>query len=449
MRCCQSIVSNLRNIVGILVCAQVAPAFAVSYGTFDARSLAMGGATVAAGNPAHAHFYNPALLSFENEDEDESTNGRFIFPGAVALVSDSGEAAVDIVSDDLDESITNTVNVFNNCVFDITSPACQTGTSADNARTVQSAAGEVLTSLNDFDQAIESLNQQLIELEAYVGLSVSEPAEREGGSFYFGVRGLVFGRADVSPEDLALIDEYITATASLADGSATLASLESTRVVNGGRLVDPRPSLTSSAQVASLAIGEWGIAFSKEFSVWGQPIAFGATPKILQVEVYRENVNFVDDIPSYSENRKSHLTMNFDLGIAAELFENYRVGFSVRDVLPKTFDSENGLEVELNPRARLGLAYVNDYVTIGLDIDTIKNEPIAEEPETQEAALGIEFSPWDAIDLRFGYRQDFAGEREDILSAGIRYQIWRFVTEASIAASDDVTGGALQFGWAF
>lgn len=56
---------------------------------------------------------------------------------------------------------------------------------------------------------------------------------------------------------------------------------------------------------------------------------------------------------------------------------------------------------------------------------------------------------WDSIDLRFGYRQDMAGEREDILSAGIRYQIWRFVAEASVATSSDVTGGALQLGWAF
>ena len=97
----------------------------------------------------------------------------------------------------------------------------------------------------------------------------------------------------------------------------------------------------------------------------------------------------------------------------------------------------------------MGLAYVNEYLTVGLDYDIQKNKPVATEPESQEAALGLEISPWKSVDLRFGYRQDMIGERDDILSAGVRYQIWRFVAEAALATSDDVTGGAIQVGWAF
>lgn len=405
------------------------PAFATSYGIFDPRSLAMGGATVAAGSTDHAHFYNPALLSFENEDEDKSENGRFIFPGAVVLFSDAGEAVADIVADDLDERITDSINQFN------TTP------------TDPEAAQSVLDSLNDFDGAIDALNRENIEYEAFVGLSVSEPADREGGSFYFGVRGVVFGRANVTDADLATMDSYIAAMETIVAGG-TLADIDPS-LVNNGQLVDPRPTLTSDAQISSLAIGEWGIAMSKEFSVLGQPVAFGATPKIMQVEVYRENVDFVNDIPSYTENRKTHLTMNLDFGVAAEVFDNFRVGLAVRDILPKTFESENNLQVKLRPRSRMGLAYVNEYLTVGLDYDIQKNKPVATEPESQEAALGLEISPWKSVDLRFGYRQDMIGERDDILSAGVRYQIWRFVAEAALATSDDVTGGAIQVGWAF
>ena len=124
------------------------PAWATSYGIFDARSLGMGGATVAAGSPDHAHFYNPALLSFENEDEDKSQNGRFVFPGFVALASEAGEAAADIVSDDLDEQISDSIAQFN------TQP------------TDPAAAQNVLNALNEFDDAIDALNRESLELEA-------------------------------------------------------------------------------------------------------------------------------------------------------------------------------------------------------------------------------------------------------------------------------------------
>jgi len=420
---------RVKAMLGALAMGLTLPCLATGYGIFDARSLAMGGATVAAGSAEHAHFYNPALLSFENEDEDLSQNGRFIFPGAVALVSDAGQAAVDIVGDGLDDQITDSINQFN------TAPADPV------------AAQGVLGALNEFDNAINDLNQENIELEAYVGLSVSEPAEREGGSFYFGVRALVLGEADVTDTDLSILDSYITAMETIVAGG-TLADIDP-NLVNNGQLVDPRPALTSLARVSSLAIGEWGIALAKEFAVFGQPIAFGATPKIMQVQVYREDANFQDEIPSYSENRREHLTMNLDLGVAAELFDSLRVGLAIRDVIPKTFESENNLEVKLKPRTRFGVAYFTDYLTVGLDIDVQKNEPVATEPENQEMALGFEISPWEAIDLRVGYRQDMAGDRDDIVSAGIRYQIWRFVAEASYATSDDVEGGALQIGWAF
>ncbi len=417
---------------GVVVCLIVPQqSFAIGYGVFDARAMGMGGATVAAATTEHAHFYNPALLSFENEDEDSSKNGRFLFPTIAAFGSDAGQSAVDIVSDNLDQQISDSIATFNT----------QTGS--------PEAAAEVLNALTDFDQAIEDLNQQSIELDAYLGISVSEPANREGGTFYVGMRGLVFGFADVTETDLQVLDTYIDAMGQIAAGTANIASFEGT-LASGGQLIDPRPNLTSQAQLSSLAIGEWGIAMSKEFNIYGQGVAFGITPKIMQVQVYREDIAFADDeVSSYSENKRDHLTMNADFGIAADIFDIVRVGLSVQDLLPKKFTSQNNLAIELNPRTRLGFAYVNDFLTVGLDFDVQKNKPIASEPESQEVSLGVELRPWDSIDLRFGYRQDSVSERDDVLSAGMRYQIWRFVAELGLAKSDDSTGGSLQLGWAF
>ncbi|MFT5084904.1 MAG: hypothetical protein ACI9Y1_002961 [Lentisphaeria bacterium] len=415
-------------LVATLALCTMPTAYSSSYGNFDARSLAMGGASVAAGNTEHAHFSNPALLSFENEDEDGTRNGRFTFPSVLALVSDAGKSAAEIVEDDLDGQISDTINVFN--------------ASPENPESQQA----VLDALNNFNDAIGLLNKQTIELEVFTGISVSEPADREGGSFFLGVRGMVLGRAEISEADLALLDDYINSLEFVVANGVPEAG---DPLFAGGSLVDPRADLTSLARVSSLLVSEWGLAFSKEFPLWNVPVAFGLTPKLMQVDVYRDVVNFADETPSYSDNKTSHLTMNFDLGVAMDLYDNYRLGFAIKDLVPRTFASENGLRVEMNPHARFGAAYFNSWVTVGLDYDVIKNKPIANEPESQELSLGLELSPFDSIDLRLGYRQDMVGERDDILSAGIRYQIWRVVAEATYAVSSEVEGGALQLGWTF
>lgn len=414
------------SVLGMGVSSFVAPvSYSASFGIYDARGLAMGGATVAAASSDQAQYYNPALLAFEEEDEDESRNGRFIFPQLVVQVSDAAQDTIDIIDEDYDVQLTDAINAF-------------------NANQNEATAASVLDAARNLDQAIDDIGDDSIDLDGYFGLTVTEPADREGGSFYVGVRVIGRGESNTSAEDRALLATYIDTLENYSVGEDLPDEL-----ADGTGLIDPRGGLTSTADVAGIAIGEWGLALSKQFSFWGQPIALGVTPKLMQVEVYREQLDFVDDTLSFGENRRTHLTGNVDIGIALSLFEHYRIGFAVKDLISKEFESENGLAVELDPRARLGFAYVNRYLTAGLDIDVVKNTALATEEESQEAALGLEFSPWSNIDLRFGYRQDLAGERDDILSAGLRYQVWRFVGELSYAQSKDIQGGALQIGWAF
>ncbi len=421
--------SLTRSMLSAVVLAVSLPSFAVSFGTYDPRALAMGGATVAAGDTQHAHFYNPALLSFHNEDEDKTKDGRFVMPSAVVLYSDAGQATQNIIEDDLVENITTRVDGFN----------------ADPANDI--AQQQLLDVMVDFNDALQSMDEQNVELEIFTGISVSEPADREGGSFYFGVRALVFGQGNISDQDLSLMNDYVEASRFIAtDGAQGQANPQ---LFDANGMIDPRPSLTSEAQVSSLAVSEWGIAISKEFPVFGVPIAFGVTPKIMQAEVYRDDINFVDEVPSYSDNKKSHLMMNMDLGIAAELYDNFRVGFAIRDLVGQSLESENGLAVELEPRMRLGLAYVNKWVTAGLDYDVKKNAPLASELEIQEFGLGVEVRPLSMLSLRAGYKQNMVGEGGDVLSAGVAYRIWRVEMEAAYATSDSVQGGAIQLGFVF
>lgn len=417
------------SLVGASLLLLSVNSLAAGFGTYDPRALAMGGATVAAAESQHAHFYNPALLSFHDEDEDLTQDGRFIMPGVLVLTSEGGKAASDLIDDDLVEQITTRVNNFNN-------DPSNTEFQQDLANVVQ-----------DINEAMLDMRDNPIELQLFTGLSVSEPAEREGGSFYVGLRAIVFGQADITDADLALVQDYEEETRFIASDGAQGQSHPELYDANG--LMDPRPSLTSTAQISSLALSEWGIAMAKEFDVFGYPVSFGVTPKIMQAEVYRDDMNFVDDVPSYNDNKRTHLTMNADLGVAAELFEHFRLGLSVKDVLAKELASENGLAVQLEPRVRMGGAYVNRWVTVGLDIDLVENKPYADEAPSQELALGVEFRPWSSLSARAGYKQDFAGEADNLISVGLRYQIWRVEMEAAYAFSADVEGGALQLGWLF
>ena len=54
--------------------------YAMPFGTFDPRSLSMGGTGVASATATNAVFYNPALMAQFEYNEDEGRTSEFIFP---------------------------------------------------------------------------------------------------------------------------------------------------------------------------------------------------------------------------------------------------------------------------------------------------------------------------------------------------------------------------------
>ena len=107
------------------------PASAISYGVYDSRALAMGGAATAIGTHAQAAFYTPALLAFHNREEEEGRDGRVYLPSLIVQVSDGAQDAVDAVEDELDIQLSNAVNQFNNAPlqtgwYAMSQPTCAT-----------------------------------------------------------------------------------------------------------------------------------------------------------------------------------------------------------------------------------------------------------------------------------------------------------------------------------
>src|SRR5690606_25412795 len=148
------------------------------------------------------------------------------------------------------------------------------------------------------------------------------------------------------------------------------------------------------------------------------------------------------------------------IGFVAELAERYRISLAMKDIAKKSFETKPetdpatgdelpSLEVTLNPRSRIGFAYVGDSFSIGLDYNLNEVKPMANEAPIQELCLSAEYIFFGKYALRAGYRTDQTGLREDFTSFGLGYQWKRFVADIGYAAGGDMQGAGLQLGWTF
>ncbi len=430
-----------------LFAIQTPTASAIDYGINEARGLAMGGTVIAVGNTSQAAYYNPALLAFHEGDEDKNRDGRIYFPTIVARAADTVDAAISATNDNLDTALSDAIAAFN--------------TQRDAA-----SAAEVANSSRDIRSVLSDIANKNLNLDAFVGLSVSEPGDHEGGAFYLGVRAIAGGTSNVTPEDFALLDEYIDMMDEIAGGAsaADVVAAHPNLIDANGQLTDPTALLNSSADVSALAISEWGLALAKEFTFWGQPVSFGFTPKMMRVDAYRDNADFNNansaDVDQFSETKSTHMAFNADFGIAAIFLENYRLSFAIKDTFAKDFTTKQAadpitglagpdLVVKLHPRSRMGLGYVNKTFSIGVDYDLQQSTPMATEAPNQDISLGAEYQIFDSLALRMGYKRDLTDYHGDVVSGGIGYQWRRFVAEFAYSQGDDMKGGALQLGWTF
>lgn len=434
----------------LLLVSLSSPVFAISYGVYDSRALAMGGAATAIGTHAQAAFYNPALLAFHEQEEEAGRDGRVYLPTLVAQVSEGTQSAIDAVEDKLDTQLSHAIDQFNNAP-------------------VQTTAGLIRDVATDLRDVLDDIADDDLSLDSFIGFNISEPSNREGGGFYFGARVIAGGVAHVSDTDRALLGDYINAMGQIAAGAdpATVAAAYPHLINSRGQLLDPTATLTSNADVSALVVSEWGMAMAKQFEWRGHTIAFGITPKFMRVDAFRDTADFNDNLDSvdeaedeFKDTQQTHLTLNADLGIAATFADHYRVSLTVKDAVKKHFSTQQkpdpvtgepapDLSVTLSSRARMGLGYVSDKFSVGLDCDLAESTPMASEAGTRELSLGAEYVLFDSLALRAGYRNDQTGLHENMASAGIGYRWKRFVVDAAYASGGDYRAGGLQLGWTF
>lgn len=415
-------------VLGSLLGGLSSPAYTDGYGIFDSRGLALGGAGVAIGNADSGHFYNPALTAFHQGHEDRTRDGSHSLHVVLAAVSDGAQTAADAITDDLEARLSNAIDDLN----DVPTPA--------TARAGIQAA-------QDLEKAMRHLDGKNINADGYLGYSISVPGDMEGGAFFVGSRLIGRGIANIESADFQLMQDYVEALEFIESGGTRGQEHPKLRDAQG-RFTDPSKNIQSSASGTGLLVSELGISAAKQYAIWGHSVAFGAAPKAVYLRIFDESWQVVDgEFTSLGENR-TEVYFNLDLGAAVTLAEHWRVALAIKDVRSKTVWTETGDRIQLQPRPRLGLAYVSDALDVGLDVDLDQTPDPQDLTSRQDISLGIEYR-LSTLALRLGYRHDLESSVGDQVSAGLGWRIHSLLLDVAYIQGDAGEGAGLRLGWAF
>jgi hypothetical protein len=416
-----------RLLIGFLA-SHASGLAADSYGVFDARGLALGGTGVALGNADTGHFYNPALTAFHEGHEDRTRDGSHSFHAVLAAISDGARTAADLLADDLEGQLSDAIDNLN----DAPTP--------ETARAGIDAAREL-------ERAMRDIDGKDINAEGYVGYSVSLPGDFEGGTFFVGSR--VFGRgvAQIEQADYDLLDDYLEALEYVESGG-TRGERHDELYNSEDKLVDPSDQIQSSASGTALLLSELGVSASKQYTLWNQDIALGIAPKVVHLRIFDERWEVVDGTFESAGNARTEFYFNVDIGAAVTLADHWRIGLAVKDLRSKTITTDVGGRIKLQPRSRLGLAYIGERLDVGLDADLDKTPALQGDTARQDVSLGIEYR-LPIVALRLGYRHDLEASVGDQLSGGLGWRLGSFLLDLPSVQGDGGEGGSLRLGWAY
>lgn len=400
-----------------------------TFGIYDARTLAMGGAAAASASNDNAQFYNAALLAFNDEIEERTRDSRFLLPIFAPQLSKSAFDIERVSSDALAPDLTDAVGAYN------AAPGFET-------------AGGAAAAASSLRRVMRELDGEELFGDIYAGIAVSEPGKFHGAGFFLGARFVAGGRSDINAQDLSLLEAYEEGLTFLASGGLEGAP-HPELFDQSGALLDPVADLESTASASGVSITEVGVAIANDFQYRSNRVAFGIGFKMLDIDTFEDVERIVDDRIDTNRNEDSAVRFNMDLGLARNFGDRWRVGVAIKDVIPYDVDTALENSIRLRPRPRVGAAYTSDRLQLALDVDVVKNAPLSNEGATQEAALGVEWSIIEAMKLRAGLRTDLRGYRDPVASTGIGVIIYRLALDVAYAEGRNLRAAAVQLGWVF
>lgn len=329
-------------------------------GVADARGNAMGNTGVTTSDYLLAPFYNPALTAVYR---DRDSVGLLV-PALGANIRDSDESLSTI--DDLQSSIDQ---------FE--------------AAGVGAATQENINQLNGYLDDLA--DDKPFAVSGGAGIAVALPMNAVSLNFF--VRGYA----------------EILADSTIAANTGNTASDVETRYQN------------SYVNMLAFGYSEYGVAVAKLFTLQGQQIAIGITPKIQELRTYKEVVTVKDfDLSDYDQSKTSKNAFNLDIG-AVWLIDNFRAGIAAKDLISqeiKTYDDQSSYT--LDPQVTVSGGYVTDFLALAIDWDLTKQKRFkGVDDDTQFLRFGVEGNAWGWAQLRAGYEIDLESTLDNSITAGL------------------------------
>ncbi|MDH5359269.1 MAG: conjugal transfer protein TraF [Gammaproteobacteria bacterium] len=191
--------------------------------------------------------------------------------------------------------------------------------------------------------------------------------------------------------------------------------------------IDPVTGLTDARlQGISVQSQDIGLSLARNFELGDSlDVALGVTPK-LQTITIGEADQAMDPANPASVSGLNILSgtgntaINADLGVVARYNKNIRFGVSMRNVIAQSYDSPlTTTSIEIQPQMRAGMAYTNDFVTVGIDMDLVENTAYVSGAKSKYTIIGSEFNAWDVTQLRLGYRTNSLDSNDVQASIGV------------------------------
>lgn len=411
---------------------------ALPYNALDARSMALGGAGVAAANSTSAATMNPALLIGEGEQGLD-----LLFPVIGVRYRDPDnmlDSLDSYQSQSLEIKLSDAVDAFNE----------EAG--SESIGTLFNAARQIWINMNKFSRAP-------IHGEMFGGLVVAMPSPQLAKAFSISSWTIAGGQLNVTEGDLEWLNTLLT---DAQEGSLALATNaiieehlnrreqeESTEDnVDEEEFKTIIEQFDSTMKVRGMAITEFAFSFAQKVEFFGYDFSVGVTPKYVKVTAFDYAEGLDDAHFITSTNAREHSNINFDFGLARDYGNGWRSGFTIKNLIQQNYSTGNNSSVEIEPQFRAGLSLDADWFFVTADLDLLENAPAGYEEDTQFLSLGGELELSDMVTMRAGYRYNMSKPETSLPSLGLGLDLGVRVDLAVAATEDDITA-ALQFAYSF
>lgn len=403
---------------------------AIPFGIYEPRSMAMGGAGVAAAGSENAVFYNPAILATYKDYKEKATNEAFSFPVLSIRASRALETLAEQSDVNYEQDINNSVSNYNN-----------------NQNVANAQA--VLDSINPLYNTLAKVANKVFLLDANASLVVGVPSKYQGGAFYVSHRGVGDGQVNVSSDDLQLLNDYQEELDAVAAGNAP--GSVHPELYSGGQLNDPSARITSEANARAVVISELGISMSRQINIMGSAFSFGVTPKMMQVTTYDFHRSINNNREEREDTKDEDWQPNVDLGLMKTLGKQWRFGLVVKNLIERDYPTSSGQEVTFKPQWRAGAAYITERVTYTVDMDLQANEGVYPGNAAQFILAGLEFRQG-LMRYRLGYRDSVSHKgpkQAGILSAGFGFYFGSLYLDMAYSENQQQRAASLMLGFNF